>query len=119
PTGPGSLTVPQLEEGTEFVLRVSNLAGDVVEKSLQVETWRVTLSASANATSVRPGEPLEVTLAASAVEGGPAPTIFGTFPMVETMEQVSKFEDISNHPRANVIAIAPNATSSIEDVAFP
>jgi len=104
-SGPGSRTISDREEDTTFLLRATSPLGLVLERRIDVEVWSVRLDLSPSATRVRPGEAVTVGLAATAVGAGPAPDLFGTWPMAE-VENPPPYQDISLLSGAQKLAVA-------------
>ena len=95
PSGPGSFDFPAVTADTTFVLRVTNTMGMVREEERVVETWRISFDVATTETDVRPGDPITVTVSAASLDGGPAPRVYGTFPLVEDTSPGAKYVDIS------------------------
>jgi len=114
PSGPQSLVLPSITADTTFVLRVTNALGMFVEETQKVTTWKVRLTMTPSTTKVRPGEPVTITISADALDGGPQPEIFGSFPMIDVPNPPA-YTDISGLPWATQLETRP----SNPDFPFP
>jgi len=118
PSGPGSLTIPSIGKITTFVLRATNAIGLTAEESLTVETWRLSLDVTPSATEIRPGEELRIDIDAKALDGGSAPVVFGTLPMVERTEPELAYVDLSTLV-GKELALGKGETHTVVPIAFP
>lgn len=93
--GSGSFFVDSIEETTEFILRAVDELGVVTTETLTVAVWAIDFPLQANRTSVRPGEPIKVTVNPTLRDDGSSVEIFGRLPLVETHDAASRFVDLS------------------------
>src|SRR5690606_773642 len=103
----------------DFVLRITNSMGMVREETRHVEMWTIRFDVTASATEIRPGDPITVTIDAASLDGGATPVVFGTFPLVPVTDPGSAYSDISSHPNAAQLPVAPLASNGTFDITFP
>jgi len=108
PVASGSLEIPSISEDTTFVLRLTNTVGMEEVHEVKVVLWTARLELSADQSSVRPGSPATITITATDLGGGPAPTVYGSFPMTEVTGGTG-YEDISPFLYASQAALSSDS----------
>jgi len=119
PTENGSFVVQSITANTEFTLRVESPIGLEEEESIEVELWTVALDLDVSSLSVRPGEPVDLEITAADLDGGPAPVVYGTFPLREVTDPGSRFVDHADTPGVVALTINQNSSSAMLNVDFP
>lgn len=119
PTGPGSLTLGSIAKKTSFTLRVTNSIGMTDERTIEVPLWSVSIEATPSVQASRPGELLTITVDSAALDGGPAPVIFGSLPLEEVTDPASRFSDISGVSGVKTLTVGTTTSTSINNIDLP
>jgi len=113
-----SYLVENVQRETEFKIIVTNEVGVTDERALTVGLWDFVFGLQTSAVSVRPGDPVTVSLDARTLDGDAPVKVYGFLPLAEVPGPDNRYSNISTHPTSTDLAVT-NATSSVRDVVLP
>ena len=93
--GSGSFVATGIEEATEFRLVVENDVGATDEASVSVGLWDFVIGLQASTASVRPNDPVTITVDARRLDDGTPVKVSGLLPMSVVPEPADRYSDIS------------------------